>query len=76
MLAKTLIRLEKILLQEYNQIIKNKNAQTSVEIILLIGAILTISLITGSYILRISNQINLGFSEVIEKGRDSLINKL
>ena len=57
MLAKILIRLEKILLQEYNQIIKNKNAQTSVEIILLIGAILTISLITGSYILRISNQM-------------------
>ena len=76
MLAKILIRLEKISLQEYNQIIKNKNAQTSVEIILLIGAILTISLITGSYILRISNQINSGFSEVIEKGRDSLINKL
>ncbi|MCQ2964856.1 MAG: class III signal peptide-containing protein [archaeon] len=44
--------------------------------ILLIGAILTISLITGTYIYKINSTINSEFSEIIEKCRTSLINKI
>lgn len=60
----------------YNTLKNNNFGQTSVEIILLIGSILIISLIIGNYIFQINNQINTGFKEVITKGRDSLINKL
>lgn len=72
---KTLTQLEKIS-QELKSINNDKKAQTSVEMILLIGAILTISLITGTYIYKINSKINSEFSEIIEKGRNSLINKI
>ena len=72
---KTLTQLEKIS-QELKSINNDKKAQTSVEMILLIGAILTISLITGTYIYKINSTINSEFSEIIEKGRTSLINKI
>lgn len=64
------------LVQVPKKINNDTNAQTSVEIILLIGSILTISLITGTYIMKISSQINSNFTKVLEKGRTSLINKL
>ena len=73
---KILIPLEKTLLQGLKNINNDKKAQTSVEMILLIGAILTISLITGTYIYKISSSINSEFSKIIEKGRDSLINQI
>lgn len=72
---KILIQLDKTL-QELKKINNDKKAQTSVEMILLIGSILVISLITGTYIYKISSSINSEFSEIIEKGRNSLINKI
>lgn len=66
----------KTLVQVFKRLNKDKNGQTSVEMILLIGAILTISLITGTYIYKISSSINSEFSKIIEKGRDSLINQI
>lgn len=76
MQVKILTQLEKILVQVFKTLKKDKTAQTSVEIILIIGAILTISLVTGTYIYKISSSINSEFSKIIEKGRDSLINKI
>ena len=75
MQVKILTQLEKISVQLHNTH-NDEKAQTSVEMILLIGAILTISLITGTYIYKISTSINSEFSKVIEKGRNSLINKI
>lgn len=73
---KILTQLEKTLLQGLKSINNDKKAQTSVEMILLIGAILTICLITGTYIYKISSSINSEFSTIIEKARNSLINKI
>ncbi len=69
------IQYEKILVQLSN-IIRNKKAQTSAEMILLIGSILTISLLIGSYIYNINNSIKTEFNQIIEKGRNYLINKI
>lgn len=51
-------------------------AQISAEMVLLIGAILVIVLVAGSYILEISQSIANETSEVIVNARDSAINKM
>ena len=50
--------------------------QTSVEVILLIGSILVISIICGTYIYKINSEINDLFNHTLVKGRLYLLNKL
>lgn len=55
---------------------RDKIGQTSVEVILLIGSILVIAIICGTYIYRINSQINDSFNQTLDKGRLYLLNKL
>ena len=50
--------------------------QTSVEVILLIGSILVISIICGTYIYKINLEINDLFNQTLVKGSLFLFNKL
>ena len=54
----------------------DNRGQTSVEVILLIGSILVISIICGTYIYKINLEINDLFNETLYKGRLFLLNKL
>ena len=54
----------------------DNRGQTSVEVILLIGSILVISIICGTYIYKINLEINELFNQTIAKGRLFLLNKL
>ena len=54
----------------------DNNGQTSVEVILLIGSILVIAIICGTYIYRINLEINDSFNQTLDKGRLYLLNKL
>ena len=47
----------------------DNRGQTSVEVILLIGSILVISIICGTYIYKINLEINDLFNETLSKGR-------
>ena len=49
--------------------------QTSVEVILLIGSILVISIICGTYIYKINTEIKDYFNQTLAKGRTFLLNK-
>lgn len=55
---------------------KDENGQTSVEVILLIGSILVISIICGTYIYKINLEINDLFNQTLVKGRDYLLNRI
>ena len=52
------------------------DGQTSVEVILLIGSILVISIICGTYIYRINLEINDLFNQTLEKGSQYLLNRI
>ncbi len=54
----------------------DNRSQTSVEVILLIGSILVISIICGTYIYKINLEINDLFNQTLSKGRLFLLNKL
>ena len=54
----------------------DNRGQTSVEVILLIGSILVISIICGTYIYKINLEINDLFNQTLFKGRLFLLNKL
>ncbi len=54
----------------------DNRGQTSVEVILLIGSILVISIICGTYIYKINLEINDIFNQTLSKGRVFLLNKL
>ena len=54
----------------------DNRGQTSVEVILLIGSILVISIICGTYIYKINLEINDLFNQTLSKGRLFLLNKL
>ena len=54
----------------------DNRGQTSVEVILLIGSILVISIICGTYIYKINLEINDLFNQTLSKGRLFLFNKL
>ena len=54
----------------------DEKGQTSVEVILLIGSILVISIICGTYIYRINLELTDLYNQTLEKGRLYLINKL
>ena len=47
----------------------DNRGQTSVEVILLIGSILVISIICGTYIYKINLEINDIFNQTLSKGR-------
>ena len=54
----------------------DENGQTSVEVILLIGSILVISIICGTYIYKINLEIKNLYNQTLDKGRLYLFNKL
>ena len=54
----------------------DNRGQTSVEVILLIGSILVISIICGTYIYKINLEINDISNQTLSKGRLFLLNKL
>ena len=54
----------------------DENVQTSVEVILLIGSILVISIICGTYIYKINLEIKNLYNQTLDKGRLYLFNKL
>ena len=54
----------------------DNKGQTSVEVILLIGSILVISILCGTYIYKINLEINDLFNQTLSKGRIFLLNKL
>lgn len=55
---------------------EDEKGQTSVEVILLIGSILVISIICGTYIYRINLKISDLYNQTLDKGRLYLFNKL
>ena len=59
-----------------NELKKDEKGQTSVEVILLMGSILVISIICGTYIYKINLEINELYNQTIDKGRLYLFNKL
>ncbi len=63
-------------MKELEYLKMDNRGQTSVEVILLIGSILVISIICGTYIYKINLEINDLFNQTISKGRLFLLNKL
>ena len=63
-------------IKEIKDLKNDKSGQTSVEVILLIGSILVISIICGTYIYKINLEINNLYNETLTKGRLYLLNKL
>ena len=55
---------------------KENNGQTSVEVILLIGAVLVLTIISGTYIYRINSSINKQFNETMTKSRDFMLGNI
>ena len=53
-----------------------KTGQTSVEVILLIGSILVITIISGTYVLDINSRINNQFNQTMDKARIFLLNRI
>lgn len=64
------------MIKEINTLINDESGQTSVEVILLIGSILVISIICGTYIYKINLEINNLYNETLTKGRLYLLNKI
>lgn len=64
------------IMKELEYLKLDNKGQTSVEVILLIGSILVISIICGTYIYKINLEINDIFNQTLSKGRLFLLNKL
>ena len=64
------------MIKEINTLINDESGQTSVEVILLIGSILVISIICGTYIYKINLEINNLYNETLTKGLLYLLNKI
>ena len=64
------------IMKELKYLKSDNKGQTSVEVILLIGSILVISIICGTYIYKINLEINDLFNQTLSKGRVFLLNKL
>lgn len=64
------------IMKELKYLKSDNKGQTSVEVILLIGSILVISIICGTYIYKINLEINDLFNQTLSKGRLFLFNKL
>jgi len=56
--------------------LKDEKAQISAEMILLVGAILVLVIVAGTYIFDISESIAGNITEVIDQARNSTINKM
>jgi len=54
----------------------DENAQISAEMILLVGAILVLVIVAGTYIFDISESIAGNITEVVDSARNSTINKM
>ena len=54
----------------------DNKGQGSAELILIIGGLIIIVLLVGSYISQISNQTQTSLKELIKEERDYLINKI
>ena len=63
-------------MRELENLKSDNRGQTSVEVILLIGSILVISIICGTYIYKINLEINDLSNQTLSKGRLFLLNKL
>ncbi|WP_460008901.1 class III signal peptide-containing protein [Methanobacterium movens] len=59
-----------------NNMLIDEKAQISAEMVLLIGAILVIVLVAGSYVFDISQSVAGNISSVIDTARNSTINKM
>ncbi|MDO5828391.1 MAG: class III signal peptide-containing protein [Methanobrevibacter sp.] len=55
---------------------RENNGQTSVEVILLIGAVLVLTIISGTYVYRINSSINIQFNETMTKSRDFMLGNI
>ena len=64
------------IMKELKYLKLDNKGQTSVEVILLIGSILVISILCGTYIYKINLEINDLFNQTLSKGRLFLLNKL
>ena len=64
------------IMKELKYLKSDNKGQTSVEVILLIGSILVISIICGTYIYKINLEINSLYNQTLDKGRLYLLNKL
>jgi len=60
----------------YKKILNERKGQGSTEMILIMGAIIAIVLVAGVYLFNMSSTINNSFKNVIETGRDNIINKI
>ena len=56
--------------------LKEQSGQTSVEVILLIGSILVITIIAGTYVFSINSNVNSQFNQTMNKARIFLLNKI
>ena len=54
----------------------DEKGQTSTELILLIGSILVVSIICGTWVYKINLEINSLYNQTLDKGRLYLLNKL
>jgi len=58
------------------KLFKEEIGQGSVEMILLIGALLVIVIVVGNYIFNISESINNSLKILIDKGRNSILYRI
>ena len=54
----------------------DEKGKTSTELILLIGSILVVSIICGTWVYKINLEINSLYNQTLDKGRLYLLNKL
>lgn len=59
-----------------NPKILEEGGQSSAEMILLMGVILIIVLVVGTHMFHISSSVNNSFKELIESGRNNVLNKI
>ncbi len=63
-------------IKDLKKVLNEKCGQTSVELILLIGSILVLSLISGTYMYGLNSSINNQFNTTMAQARDYLIFKI
>ena len=55
---------------------RENNGQPSVEVSLLIGAVLVLKIISRTYVYRINSSINIQFNETMTKSRDFMLGNI
>lgn len=68
-------RMKETLIKEFKAL-KEETGQASVELILLIGSILVITIICGTYVFNVNSKINSQFNQTMTKARLFLLNKV